>query len=454
MKWYTTAVISANTDEPKVPFLAVAPVFAMAMSMESEAVFKKKVEELGLVTYWPKFTAKGWTTYADFACSVNTLARDYDAQYQERVVKAILGTEAEHLQPRLQRLFLMSYTLHTSELEKMGQPAPEKPVAVMHAIDRTAALEELNKKTLEFEIVGDNEPSHKLVNKMNSILQHGIVRHVPWEACTSRSQEIRDVEQEAGLNISEDGTCLVRVPAKDSVTDVSNDIKWEMAMRRRAIAMHISSLCTFQAATKWTEHLKLCLLAPPPPGHKKISWAQIKAADTLLWERVASLCRESCKKKATEEITEFQRHWVTESTSLEVRHCLLPLPGPASTADSGNDSFTRKLQNRLKAAEDQILAQKRRLDNGASSSGVPPKRVPKGGKKGDGKGAGGVMTRFRTAGFLFKTGDDKNEPICFAFNLQEGCGAAQVGQKCRHGWHVCAHPACKGKREPHSASSH
>ena len=409
---------------------------------------------------------KGWTSYADFACAISATAKDNDDLFVEKITKHILGTTGTpavlanpHLAPRVQRLFLLSYTVHAAELERFAQPPPERATASIHAVDRAAALTALNSVIIDFEVFGENEPSHKLTNKMAAILLHGVVKYIGWEQCNSRVAEIQDQDDEPGLRLSTDGTTLIATAPKQADADVATELKWELAMRRRAIAMHVAGLCTYATAVKWTEKLKQVLLAPPPPLHRRVTWQQLRAADALLWERVAGLCRETCKKKAGESATEFEKHFKKEIDSLEVRHCLLPSPsGSAGSHGEGDASgLTRRLENRLKQAEQTIAAQKRRLDGISShgGGGGPPRAKAKA-NKGNGKGKAkgdGKFAEYRELGYSMKHGST-HVPICFGYNLPSGCSAASAGQKCQRGWHICGAPGCQTRKEPHSATSH
>ena len=62
------------------------------------------------------------------------------------------------------------------------------------------------------------------------------------------------------------------------------------------------------------------------------------------------------------------------------------------------------------------------------------------------------MKQYVDKGLVTRT--KANEPICFNFNLPEGCKAAQPGQRCQQGLHVCGSPQCQESRQPHSAQTH
>lgn len=297
---------------------------------------------------------------------------------------------------------------------------------------------------------------------MLHFLQNGFVKHIPWEKRTSRDQEVLEEHEVPGLKLNEDGV-FVQVPAMGPDANLSSELHWDLAMRRCDVAMDIAELCTFEAADIWTEVLKAACLAPPPPGCRRVSWAQLRNADRKIWQLASAECKGGCKAKPGETRTQFEEAFLIAIFAPEVRHLLNPLPdggnisapaSSASAAPSGPDqsAVIRRLESRLKTAEDQLRGQKRRQpEQGGRSSGRDGKGSGKGGR--DSKAGGkSIMKQYLAKGLVTKT--KANEPICFGFNLPEGCTAAQPGQRCTKGLHVCGSSQCQESRQPHSAQTH
>ena len=132
-----------------------------------------------------------------------------------------------------------------------------------------------------FDIKGANNPSSELSDKMVTMLTRGFVKCVPWEKCTSREQDMMNEPEVKGLRITEAGLVLQDV-APEVSTDVSGELLFDYAHRRRALAAEIAGLCSFKTMNSWHETLKTYLLKKPAPGYRKISWSQLKAADQAL----------------------------------------------------------------------------------------------------------------------------------------------------------------------------
>ena len=64
------------------------------MALDSKAVFTARLEKLGLGAYKDEFTAKGWTTLAEFGFSTNYVPGRHDeTQFLTDVVNRSWGTE-------------------------------------------------------------------------------------------------------------------------------------------------------------------------------------------------------------------------------------------------------------------------------------------------------------------------------------------------------------------------
>lgn len=74
-------------------------------SLDSNTVFKQRVEALGLGAWWDKFTDASWTTFGSFAfaCTYQPGMQD-DSQLRDKVIKRILGSEDHAKGEQLRRL--------------------------------------------------------------------------------------------------------------------------------------------------------------------------------------------------------------------------------------------------------------------------------------------------------------------------------------------------------------
>ena len=453
----------------------LAFVGAMAQNaVDSTEVFSARVAELGLGDLQSIFDARGWKSYGDFAMAVSDFTGKDPELFKADVLVPLLGTVVDGTRtlvdvsrvPKVRRLFVQAYAAHAAWLAKADAPEPAKPV-VLHPLDREAAFKETKGRITGFEITGDSEPSHGLINRMAHILTHGIVKYPTWETSTSRTQEINDIAEVPGLKLIQGASgemTFVPVSPADDTADLSGEMRWDLGLRRRGLAMEIAGLLPFELHQKWHEMLRCAYLMEPPPNYRRPTWAQLRNADRELWTRVARACPVGCKAKPGAPKTDFAIAWAEESKSSEVRHFLLPLPGgsaPAAAAASSSPSSSaqpaagalqkqmKALEGKLKQAQEQISAHKRKLEGGGGGGPARQPRGPKGAVKGP--RTSNFIDDWKAKGYVTATRD--NERICFNYNLNK-CTEVQPGQKCGKGLHVCAAAGCQDKKYPHAAVSH
>ena len=176
-------------------------------------------------------------------------------------------------------------------MERLANPSAA-PKAPLHPQDKKIGHERVkNKVGSLWKFSGANEPSERLINDAFALLQRNMVRHMAWERCTSRSQEVadKDFAKDAGLELTEYGVFKhASAPGPDA--DVSGDMRWENAMRRRGAAMDIAGLMDLEKHNLWIEYLRKRIEKDPPNSHLRTSWEQVLEADTALFEYVSEQC--------------------------------------------------------------------------------------------------------------------------------------------------------------------
>ena len=425
---------------------------------DSQAVFLARMTELGLIDLKPIFVANGWMTFNDFAfsCSDPT-GKDTEIFKKEVLDVLITGEATKPLVPRVRRLYTQSYVIGAAEMERFGNPSAVDEKVAMHPADRTTRTEAIRAKLTGFTLSGPSVPSFALIDRFATIMAKGAVRYVPWEKCTSREQELIEQPEVKGLRLNEKGM-LVQDIAPDPNTSLSGELLWEYALRRRAIAGEIAGLIQFDTTNLWHDILKSALLSTPPPGHRAVTYAQLRAADLKVFSLVSEECNDGTICKPGETTSEFEKAFKKMIYDIGVRMLLQPLPGSSTPSPSGGTARAappiddaeppsakmRKLENRLRNTEEQLRAARRRLESAADAKGSGKQRRGKGDRKGDRGGSAPEGLRNKC------TRLPSGEPICFSFNLG-GCNAAKPGQRCPRGWHVCAEPGCGGS---HSLAQH
>ena len=113
--------------------------------------------------------------------------------------------------------------------------------------------------------------------------------------------------------IEKEGAAIFEpVPAHEGSADLSDGLRWDLAMKRRGLAMDLAGLLPYESHQKWHDLIRKTFMSTPRPGFMKPDWLQLRTADEELFMRVASSCMGTAKTKPGEAKTNFQTYWDQE----------------------------------------------------------------------------------------------------------------------------------------------
>ena len=414
-------------------------VAAMTGVVDSQATFEDKVKSLGLGDFLPKLNALGFKTLGEFAFAENfTPGSSDDSKWMANVAKPILG-ENMTLVPKLRRLFFEAYTLMASDMKVRVERTDDDKPRKLTLPERTARKKKIEHKLAGLDINGVHEVSHELVDKCVAIREDRILRYVPWESCTTRTEELDGKKTDPVWKPDASGV-IREVPGQaSSTTSVGTDYQLSNVFIRRGIALEQGGVMLFSTHQKIAQRFMADLSYAPPPGYKKTSYTQVRNADVRLFQLVA--------KEVEEGIRETGDHRTNVDDAVDkmlndarFTTLLAPLQDSGRRAGSNDDEQDKK--RRRKAGKGD-----KDWHQGWNQWEVKKGDKNKGkGKKGDknkGKGKGKVkaapMPRELVGGVSMT---DDNESICFGYNCRAGCALAQAGGYCTKGKHVCCVAGC------------
>ena len=407
----------------------------------STSAFDAALSDLGLSNLKDKFEAMGWTTFNEFAfSSSDSTGRDGKAFEGEVLPKLIdtEDTEQKKLIPKLRMLHAQAYIAMSAAMESFANPKAFDEKIVMNSADRKVRTARLKVRITGFTLTGHSNPSTTLTDRMVTILVKGAVRYVPWERCTSMEQELLDEPEVKGLRIDPATGVLTQDLQSDAVTDLSTELLWDYALRRRACAGDIGGLLTFETANLWHDNLKCYLLKAAPPGYRKISWSQLKEADQALWRYVQEKCESGTKAKPGASETDFEVHFKAGMHDPDVRVHLqfLPATSSPSTGSSPRTSDSaRSLQGQVANLQNELRGTKRLLENLKEGKGGKSGKGMKSGKSKQFQYASGSTVPEEFIGMI--TSDANDKPICYTFNMARGCKRRTNNGRCEKGMHIC-----------------
>ena len=399
------------------------------MSLDSEAVFSKRLAELKLSPFANEFSLRGWTTmgaYA-FSCAYTPGSNDY-ASFDNEVVIPLLGDHGHILKPQLRRLFFEAFTLAALDVQRRASPAEEgdKPKK-LPAPERQSRLRAMRSRLVGLSIEEDLEPADALIDKYNAMKEDGNLRWLPWEELTRREDEIRNVKKLKEFHTSPDGFIKTVDRQQEDPADLHTDLKLKTALQRRGVAMEIAQLCTFEVHDKYVNFLLKEMSRRQLPGFHGISSNQLLQVDSEVFIKLAEQTRSNLD---LQEDGHFPLDTLLQSVMYDPRINLLIAPRQKPTGSSSSDVYPAQQPARAK----------QQLDKGKGGKGKG-----KGGGKGKKRDLDSViLPRELQEAKGEQTSKHNGKRICFSYNLQ-GCDLPvdSLGE-CAKGLHVCSRKGCGG----------
>ncbi|CAE7297549.1 F25B4.6 [Symbiodinium sp. CCMP2592] len=356
---------------------------ARAQAINMEAAFLEALRNVGIKTFG----------HLAYICAVNPQSGDDTGLIQavEDLIKRKLDpTEI----PDLRRLWYEANTFAISDLKQRVERSSLDPPRELPLAERMTRLQNQKKRLQGVVFTERVEPSHGLIDKIQSMIDSGALVYLPPHKCPSRALEISADRpgQQVQLNV-----------------------------------------LSFAVHEGWHTHMFDAITRDPPPGHKFTSIAQALNADRELWQLIAQESRGELKVVAGAD-PPLDKFMAALSTHTRVNICLANLPkgsgkGPENKPDhTGQEAKGGRGRGGKGAKGDK--GNKRKWDDS-----VDPKRaeilqllkeMPK-----------GCVSRMpKTRQFL-----------CVLF--QHGKCPQQSKDRCNRGLHNCWHKDCLRKGVPY-----
>jgi hypothetical protein len=254
--------------------------------------------------------------------------------------------------------------------------------------------------------------------------EDGVVKMIPLERCTSRSQELQGVKNMRDIVMT---------------ADVSSDHRIRTAYLRRSLAFDQAGLISFDTHEGWINHLFAKMFRPVPSGFASTSIGQVMLADHELFVRMGEICRSGIaagadgKKPMDEAMKSLQND---PDIAFHTLPCVAYSRAPPHNPTGGTPPPPGVKRN---PEHEKFLSEKKAKKAAAKAKARAG--------KGDGKGKRIITMPLDLKGMSSHVDDDE---VCF--NYQRGkCSAAPDGGKCPRGVHKCCKPKC-GKN--HSLKDH
>ena len=425
-------IYSLNIPRPCRPKSVGSSWAGEMSSLDSEAFFTSRCAGVGLSPATvAAMVAQGWVTVATFAFgTAYSPGQADDKLFVDQILKPLFGDPpASNEIPKVRRLFYECHSVSVADLrnkvERLGDEA--KPLA-MATEERQVRLERLRNRLRGLDISGPLEPSHRLCDKYYAMVESGQLVWLPWDEMTSREQEVlgvkkNDLEAAPISEIKADAAGYLRSSkaAVELKADTTSDLLLLCALQRRALAMELAGMTSYEACHAVTQKYFRAYQTPPLPGFSKVTVHQLIQADKSAFVRLSELTKGSLKRDVHGNLP-LEAALKEVVTEHDFNYLLMQMP---SKGGAGQASGERRERSRSRRQNSK--PQHKGKQDGGKGSSKPPQ-----GKQEAGKQATGP-----------KDGDGKN--ICFAFQRKKGCSAGGPGAECPRGRHVCWVKKCWGQ---------
>ncbi|CAK0864596.1 unnamed protein product, partial [Prorocentrum cordatum] len=394
------------------------------MALDSEAVFRGRVDKFGLVDLWPKFEEHGWTTMGSFAfaCPVQA-GGNPDPEAFQREVLTPLGAAGARSTTAIRRLFWDSWTHSCASMRREIDRREDDPLMSLPAKEIAVRVEAVRKKALPGLNIRDQfEPARATVTTFAQMYEDNQVKYVPWADIPSRADEDAKPAGKKPTEWQEDAQGYVRhAPSRSAASaDYGTEFRLYQVLVRRGVAAEAGMVMHLEVIQRRVTG------SSPDPAFNPPTLDQVKRADVELRRLLAE------RAELTGIRPGIDGKWpLDELVPILLDHprvamILTPLPktaaprGGAAASAPGGDRQGDQGSARTRAEKRKESRQRQAENKRQKPAEVAPAAAA---PKGAGKGTRTPMPR----GLIGKNRQTPDgQPYCFDANLPHGCPHAQA----------------------------
>ena len=377
--------------------------------LDSEAAFKKRVIEIGDETLFQTLDNSGLKTFSGLAFACGTPQSQPDDTAFGTFAAGVFGAPPTLGQlSQLRRLHFEACTIVFATLKSNVAGDLTDGIRKLPPAEKQARAKDQQNRLTGITLSGEMEPSYALVDKCASMRETGSLLWIHPSQCTKREQEVQQTLKEKSQVLKiENMTLKMAADTETFEADHGTELKLMWCFQRRGLAFDQAALISWDRHESWVAAMFQAYSAEPPPSFAKVTMPQLLRADkelfTILAREVETIQPDTVGNRPLDEaITRLK-------TDPRVTMHLLPLPTKAHSVEASN---------------------------AAKPDNARPKPKPRPGKRA--RAANEVKMPDELKGGHSKTVD--NKPICWAFNMKDGCSAKTYGNpvRCSKGVHICA----------------
>lgn len=441
---------SRNISETTSLSLSSLSFFVIMTSLQqSEAHFKSRAIYHGLTDdHVAALKANRVSTISSYANSSSFVPGAADAGPFENVVKTVVGAEnftdiPLGIQAAFRALHFESYTVVAAGLRDLVERSDDQAPRRTPQAERNTRLAEQKIRLSGIDISNDLEPSYRLCDITNSMLEDNHVTWVAWDRCTRRDVELEMLGQKTPtmeLSLGQDGRIRGGSNVVQSSADLTTPLKVKSALTRRGLAFDQTGLISFSVHSSWVEKLFRVFQADAPPGFICPNLEQLRLADRELFTQLnrASIGRVRPDAAGVRPLDELMK---TMAGNSEVVYFLLPLAaGKKSLA-----SIVHNIANEQDDDEESDRVKRVRGLGGKPKGKSKAKALPAAAAAGGGPPVGAPTSTPPWMKGRDMTRASDGKPYCFNYNRGR-CEETTTDGCCRRGVHEVSPFSGGGKK--------
>ena len=255
-------------------------------------------------------------------------------------------------------------TIHRFKSTAKGDDAVPKR---MSAPERDARLTRQRDQLRGLDITGPLEPAHGLYDLCAQMVERNEVAYISSSKCLSRQQELTGAKPEKELQMvaSKTGLVIKEQPIAQEI-NLASDLALYQAMQRRALAMDITNLASYEVVKRWRDRIFTIFTQPAAPGFQKVSQAQLLRADRQAFIRLSETFTGSLKVMP---VAGKPLDPMIERLESDVSVTYFMLPVPSHTGSSGSQGEANKVDKKRQETTTAEKPQQNKFQKGSKGKG-------------------------------------------------------------------------------------
>ncbi len=190
----------------------------------------------------------------------------------------------------LKRLVFEAQTMAISNLRLAVQGAGESAGRKLAPQERVVKLAEQRVRLQALEHSGQLEPAFWLYDQFTTMLESDELKYIATNRCLTRQQELPGNRPDKQIKIDDKGAGLVVKDNNDKHGIVlRSDLSLHQARTRRALAMDLVGIASFNVVQRWRSRLFEMMAQSPAPGFNRPTQTQPTQTQLLRADRQAFL---------------------------------------------------------------------------------------------------------------------------------------------------------------------